>query len=57
MKDMHTLIHPFTRSLRIVSTKPWFSLAVIGMLALGIAGNSAVFSVFNSLFLRQLRYE
>lgn len=36
--------------------KPWFSITVIGMLAVGIAGTSAVFSGFNSLFLRPLPF-
>ena len=57
MRVIHGLIHhQFTRSLRMLSTKPWFSITVIGTLALGIAGNSAVFSVFNSLFLRPLPF-
>ena len=44
------------RGLRIFSTKPSFSLVVVGMLALGIASNAAVFSVFSSLFLRSLPF-
>ena len=36
--------------------KPAFSLTVIGMLALGIAGNAAIFSIFNALFLRPLPF-
>src|SRR5262249_7840551 len=42
--------------LRNLRTKQAFSLIVIGILALGIAGNAAVFSVFNSLFLRPLPF-
>jgi predicted permease len=34
-----------------------FSLMVVGMLAVGIAGNSAIFSIFNGLFLRPLPFE
>src|SRR4029077_11255274 len=56
VRDVHGLSHPFTCSLRIFSIKPWFRLTVIGMLAVGIAGNSATFSVFNSLFLRPLPF-
>ena len=37
---------------RTIRTKPAFSLMVIGMLALGIAGNAAIFSIFNGLVLR-----
>jgi predicted permease len=39
-------------ALHNIRTKPAFSLMVIGMLALGVAGNSAIFSIFNGLFLR-----
>lgn len=41
------------RNLRI---KPAFSFMVIAMLALGIAANAAIFSLFNSLFLRPLPF-
>jgi predicted permease len=37
---------------RTMVARPAFSLMVIGMLALGIAGNAAIFSLFNGLFLR-----
>ena len=43
-------------ALRNIRTKPAFSLAVIGMLALGVAGNTAIFSIFNGLFLRPLPF-
>src|SRR5215471_1667947 len=43
-------------ALRNIRTKPLFSSLVIGMLALGIAGNAAIFSIFNSLFLRPLPF-
>jgi putative ABC transport system permease protein len=39
-------------ALRNIRTKPAFSLLVMGMLALGVAGNAAIFSIFNGLFLR-----
>ena len=41
---------------RNLRSKPLFSLMIIGMLALGVAGNAAVFSVFDSLFLRPLPF-
>lgn len=41
------------RSLR---TRPAFSLMVIGILAIGIGGNAAIFSVFNGLYLRPLPF-
>jgi hypothetical protein len=53
---MHGLTHDFKIALRNLRTQPWFSLMVIGMLALGIAGNGAIFSIFNSLFLRPLPF-
>lgn len=53
---MHGMNHDFKMALRHVRIEPWFSAAVIGMLALGIAGNAAMFSVFNGLFLRPLPF-
>src|SRR5260370_10555656 len=41
---------------RNMRTKPAFSLMVVGMLALGVAGNAAIFSIFNGLFLRPLPF-
>jgi putative ABC transport system permease protein len=43
-------------ALRNIRTKPAFSLMVIGMLALGVAGNTAIFSIFNGLFLRSFPF-
>jgi len=43
-------------ALRNMRTKLSFTLMVTGMLALGIAGNAAIFSIFNSLFLRPLPF-
>ncbi len=43
-------------ALRNIRTKPAFSFMVIGMLALGVAGNAAIFSIFNGLFLRPLPF-
>ena len=53
---MSTLSRDLKISLRTIKTKPGFSFMVIGMLALGIAGNAAIFSVFNGLFLRPLPF-
>ncbi|HKX00678.1 MAG TPA: ABC transporter permease [Bryobacteraceae bacterium] len=41
---------------RTLRTKPGFSLMVVGMLALGIGGNVAIFSIFNGMFLRPLPF-
>ncbi len=43
-------------ALRILSRKPGYSLAVCAMLAVGIAGNTAIFSIYNGLFLRPLPF-
>ena len=53
---MSALAHDFKFAIRTMKTKPGFSLMVIGMLALGIAGNAAIFSIFNGLFLRPLPF-
>jgi putative ABC transport system permease protein len=53
---MSTLVHDLKIAGRTITTKPSFSLMVIGMLALGIAGNAAIFSIFNGLFLRPLPF-
>ena len=41
---------------RSIATRPVFSALVIGMLALGIAGNAAIFSIFNGMFLHPLPF-
>lgn len=43
-------------ALRAIARKPGFSLAVIGMFAVGIAANTAIFSIFNGLFLGSLPF-
>jgi len=53
---MESIWHDLKVALRIIRTKPGFSMAVIFMLALGIAGNAAIFSIFNGLFLRPLPF-
>jgi predicted permease len=53
---MHELVHHINRRLRVLYTRPSFSLTIVGMLALGIASNIAVFTVFNSLYLRPLPF-
>ena len=54
---LYCLTHDLKIAFRNMRTKPSFSLMVIGMLALGIAGNAAIFSIFSSLFLRPLPFE
>jgi hypothetical protein len=53
---MHGLPHGLTVALRSLRTQPWFSSMIVGMLALGIAGSTAIFSIFNGLFLQPLPF-
>ena len=53
---IESLIQDLRYGFRNIRNKPLFSSLVIGMLALGIAGNAAIFSIFNSLFLRPLPF-
>jgi len=53
---MSSLIYDSKFALRSIRRKPAFSLMVLGMLALGIAGNAAIFSIFNALFLKPLPF-
>ena len=53
---MQGTIHDLRVAFRNIRLQPWFSLMVIGMLALGIAGNSAIFSIFDGLVLRPLPF-
>jgi predicted permease len=50
------LSYDLRMALRGMRLQPGFCLMVIGMLALGIAGNAAIFSTFNSLFLKPLPF-
>src|SRR5215471_492802 len=53
---MSTLWYDAKVAVRLMKHRPGFSAAVAGMLALGIAGNAAIFSIFNGLFLRPLPF-
>ncbi len=50
------VLHDLKIAFRNIRLKPVFSLMVVSMLALGIAGNAAIFSIFNGLFLRPLPF-
>src|SRR5215470_15387027 len=52
MPELARLRHCF----RFLVAKPAFGFMIVGMLALGIAGNAAVFSLFDSVFLRPLPF-
>jgi len=49
---MLNFLPDFKFAFRSLVKQPGFSLIVVGMLALGIAGNVAIFSIFNGLFVR-----
>jgi len=53
---LSNLLYDMRIALRGMQRKPAFSFMVVGMLALGIAGNAAIFSTFNSLFLKPLPF-
>ena len=43
--------------IRVMVRTPSFAIAVIGVLALGIAANTAIFSIVNAVLLRSLPFE
>ena len=51
-----TLIFDVRAAARSLRAQPVFSLIVIGMLAVGLAGNAAIFSIVNGLVLRPLPF-
>ncbi len=53
---MASFWHDLRVAFRMIRNKPAFSSAVVFMLAVGIAGNAAIFSIFNGLFLRPLPF-
>jgi len=44
-------------ALRVMKSRPWFTLTVILTLAVGIGANTAMFSTFSAVMFRQLPYE
>jgi len=51
---MQTLWHDLRIACRSLSRQPGFALVTVGILAIGVAGMTTVFSLFNGLFLRPL---
>ena len=54
---MRTVIADLRYALRVVSRAPSFAVAVVGVLALGIGANAAIFSIVNAVLLRPLHFE
>jgi putative ABC transport system permease protein len=44
-------------AVRVMSRTPWFAVAVIGVLGLGIGASTAIFSIVNAVLLRPLPFE
>src|SRR5262245_56291406 len=55
--SIDTLSRDVRFAVRMLFKQPVFSLTVLSLLAIGIAGTTTMFSVFNSLYLRPLPFE
>lgn len=53
---VHRIAADLRFAVRAMRRQPVFAVTVVAMLALGVAGVSAIFSVFNALFLRPLPF-
>jgi putative ABC transport system permease protein len=54
---MRLLIADVRYALRVMSRTPWFAVAVIGVLALGIGASTAIFGLVNTVLLRPLPFQ
>ncbi|CAN5712384.1 ABC transporter permease [soil metagenome] len=54
---MRTIAADLNYAARVLRRAPSFALAVIGVLALGIGANTAIFSIVNAVLLRPLPFE
>ena len=55
--SIDTLSRDVRFAMRMLFKQPTFSLTVVSLLAIGIAGTTTIFNVFNSLYLRPLPFE
>jgi len=53
---LSVLVYDLRMAVRAARSRPGFSFLVTAILALGIAGNTAIFSLFNGLFLKPLPF-
>src|SRR5438477_12993643 len=54
---METLLADFRQAIRGFTRSPGFATAAIAVLALGLAGNTAIFSVADAILFKPLAYE
>ncbi|HUP21564.1 MAG TPA: ADOP family duplicated permease [Thermoanaerobaculia bacterium] len=54
---MHGLVQDFRVALRQLRRRPWWSASIVAVLAIGLAGNAAMFSGFDTWVLRPLDFE
>jgi putative ABC transport system permease protein len=54
---MRTVIADLRYAFRVISRAPSFAVAVVGVLALGIGANTAIFSIVNAVLLRPLPFD
>jgi putative ABC transport system permease protein len=54
---MRTLFADLRYAFRVMSRRPSFAVAVVSVLALGVAANTTIFSIVNAVLLRPLPFE
>jgi hypothetical protein len=57
MQTIMPFLHDLRHGLRVLLRAPAFTLVAIAALAIGIAANTAIFSVINTLLLERLPYQ